>query len=60
MKRMKAKMVCAICGGENVNDERIVSIRINDSTIKSDQHIDYYCDDCRDNTQIVSKEYFHF
>lgn len=31
---MKTKMVFALCG-ENVNDERMVSIRINDDTIKT-------------------------
>lgn len=56
LKELLDDLVCKQCGSKNVNEERIVSISLNDNTIKSDQHIDYYCDDCKDITQIVRKD----
>ncbi len=56
LKELLDDLVCKQCGSKNVREERIVSISLNDNTIKSDQHIDYYCDECMDITQIVRKD----
>ncbi len=53
MEIEKCKTVCVSCGGENVNEERMISIRINTGVLLENQHIDFYCVDCQDFTKLI-------
>lgn len=54
----KDKIVCAICGSENVNEGRLVSINVNHGSVVNDEFIDHYCEDCEDITSIVWEHEF--
>ena len=47
------KTCCAKCGGENVNEERHISVGLNTIAKISSCHIGYYCEDCCDATDII-------
>ena len=49
----KNVQVCCQCGSENVNEERLISSRVNDGTIVHNELISYYCIDCEDVVNIA-------
>ena len=55
MKTEIEKMVCAVCGSENINEERLISMRVNSPTIIEDHLIDHYCQDCGDVVDIIEE-----
>ena len=52
---VRNKMLCAVCGSENINEERLISMRVNSQTIIEDHLIDHYCQDCRDIVDIIEE-----
>ena len=50
---VRNKMLCAVCGSENINEERLISMRLNSQTIIEDHLIDHYCQDCGDIVDII-------
>ena len=56
MKDKKEKMVCAVCGGENINEERLLSVSVNCRTIIDDYYIDNYCEDCGEVVDIITEQ----
>ena len=56
MKTEIEKMVCALCGSENINEERLISMRVNIQTIIEDHLIDHYCQDCGDVVDIIEEQ----
>jgi very-short-patch-repair endonuclease len=55
MKTEIEKLVCAVCGSENINEERLISMRVNSQTIIEDHLIDHYCQDCGDVVDIIEE-----
>ena len=56
MKAENELIVCALCGGTNIEEERMITIGvISKSTIK-DVHIGYFCGDCCDVVDVISKK----
>ena len=56
MKTEIEKMVCAICGSENINEERLISMRVNSQTIIEDHLINHFCQDCGDIVDIIEEQ----
>ena len=53
--KVRNKMLCVMCGSENINEERLISMRVNSQTIIEDHLIDHYCQDCRDIVDIIEE-----
>jgi len=53
---VRNKMLCVMCGSENINEERLLSMRVNSQTIIEDHLIDYYCKDCGDVVDIIEDQ----
>ena len=56
MKAEIEKMVCALCGSENIEEERLLSIRVNCKTKIDDVHMGYCCGDCGDVVDIIEEQ----
>ena len=52
---VRDKMLCILCGSENINEERLISMRVNSQTIIEDHLIDHYCQDCGDVVDIIEE-----
>ena len=52
---VRDKMLCILCGSENINEERLISMRVNSQTIIEDHLIDHYSQDCRDIVDIIEE-----
>ena len=50
------KMVCAVCGGGNISEERLLSVSVNSRTIIDDYYIDNYCEDCGEVVDIITEQ----
>ena len=50
------KMVCAECGSDDVNEERLVTVNINDPEIYDDCFIGYYCQENCGLTEIIQRK----
>lgn len=51
-------MVCAECGSENVNEERLVSRGINNNVVYNEEVFGYFCRKCEEPVDIVSETAF--
>jgi hypothetical protein len=56
MKTENEKMVCALCGSENINEGRLLSVMVNCQTIIDDCHMGYCCEVCGDVVDIITEE----
>ena len=54
--KVRNKMLCVMCGSENINEERLLTVRVNSQTIIENYYIGNYCQDCRDIVDIIEEQ----
>ena len=58
MKKENEKMVCADCGSEKINEERLVSRGMDDNCVYDEPLCGYFCRKCEEPVDIVSETAF--